>query len=182
MDLTRKEVVMGRAGILIKQDELLAELLEAEETAEFDSYSELYEYVSGSDWGQNQMKTDGNEGIATASVISLRVTQWDLKKHLKTTKGDVGKGIRNGNKGSVREARSVKMNKRTDKQEIEDALNESLGTPNGKYDKLIKQVMKGSMPAIVKAKCLDCTCLQVYEIKNCTMKGCALYAVRPFQE
>lgn len=30
----------------------------------------------------------------------------------------------------------------------------------------------------MRAKCLDCTCQQMVEVRNCTVKSCALYPYR----
>jgi len=35
--------------------------------------------------------------------------------------------------------------------------------------------------AKIKAKCLDCTCFQQSEIKNCECFGCPLWTVRPYR-
>ena len=173
---------MSRATVLIDKDELLEELLKAESTDTFSTFNELYEYVSCTDWGQNQKKSNGVECTVTVSVIALRVNQWNLKPHLKTTAGKRGGGKSNfPPEQKPRIPRSVKLGKRPDSNEIKKQLEESLYTSNGKYKNLIKQVMKGSMPAVIKAKCLECTNLQAYEVKNCTIKGCPLYALRPFQ-
>lgn len=39
----------------------------------------------------------------------------------------------------------------------------------------------GSKANAVKAKCLDCTCDQRDEIKNCKAYSCPLWKVRPYQ-
>ena len=33
----------------------------------------------------------------------------------------------------------------------------------------------------IKAKCLDCTCFQQGEIRNCECFGCPLWKIRPYQ-
>ena len=39
----------------------------------------------------------------------------------------------------------------------------------------------GSKASAVKAKCLDCTCDQRDEIRNCEAVTCPLWSVRPYQ-
>ena len=33
----------------------------------------------------------------------------------------------------------------------------------------------------IKAKCLECTCLQYVEVRDCTISGCPLWPYRPYQ-
>jgi hypothetical protein len=40
---------------------------------------------------------------------------------------------------------------------------------------------KGSLPALIALKCLDCACGQRTEIRDCVIVGCPLFPVRPFQ-
>ncbi len=49
------------------------------------------------------------------------------------------------------------------------------------YKSLIARAAKGSLRAVIKLKCLDCTCGQKREIKYCQCFACPLYPQRPFQ-
>ena len=46
---------------------------------------------------------------------------------------------------------------------------------------LIDQAEGGSLTAAVKLMCLDCTCWQRAEIRDCTIARCPLYPHRPYQ-
>jgi hypothetical protein len=46
---------------------------------------------------------------------------------------------------------------------------------------IIAQAEKGSLPAAVKLTCLECTCWQKKEIRDCEIRRCPLYPHRPFQ-
>lgn len=41
---------------------------------------------------------------------------------------------------------------------------------------------KFSLRKSINAKCYDCSCEQIEEIRNCTAKSCPLWNVRPYQE
>lgn len=41
---------------------------------------------------------------------------------------------------------------------------------------------KLSLRKSINAKCFDCSCHQIEEIRHCTAKGCPLWYVRPYQE
>ena len=47
------------------------------------------------------------------------------------------------------------------------------------WDRAIK---KRSLAAAVKSKCLDCSCWQSVEIKNCQCVACPLFEVRPYAD
>ncbi len=44
------------------------------------------------------------------------------------------------------------------------------------YAKPAKNAAAGSLPAMVKLKCLECCCWNREEVKRCELVGCALYA------
>lgn len=46
---------------------------------------------------------------------------------------------------------------------------------------LIDQAEQGSFPAAIKLMCLDCTCWQRKEIRDCVIVRCPLYPHRPYQ-
>lgn len=39
-----------------------------------------------------------------------------------------------------------------------------------------------SLRKSINAKCFDCSCNQIEEIRNCTVQSCPLWFVRPYQE
>jgi hypothetical protein len=52
-----------------------------------------------------------------------------------------------------------------------------------KYDGVIERAKSGaaSPRQAIKAKCLDCCCLDIDEIRHCTVTVCPLWKYRPFQ-
>ncbi len=51
-----------------------------------------------------------------------------------------------------------------------------------RFQKVFKKAYeKKSMRAAVNSKCLDCTCFQVKEIRDCSVHGCPLWKYRPYQ-
>lgn len=53
--------------------------------------------------------------------------------------------------------------------------------PKEKYDELSIEQKKRALRASINAKCWDCCCEQRNEIKNCTIKKCSLWYVRPYK-
>jgi hypothetical protein len=47
---------------------------------------------------------------------------------------------------------------------------------------LIAKVENGSMAAAVKLKCLDCSGWVKAEVRDCVIRECPLYPVRPYQK
>jgi hypothetical protein len=51
------------------------------------------------------------------------------------------------------------------------------------YEGVFKRAFSGrSKASAIKAKCLDCTCLDKKEITLCNVKSCPLWIYRPYQE
>ncbi len=51
------------------------------------------------------------------------------------------------------------------------------------YRRIYEQAVKGkSRKAAIHAFCLECVCWQKEEVRRCSDFGCALYALRPYQE
>lgn len=47
---------------------------------------------------------------------------------------------------------------------------------------LIDAAEEGSVTAALKVKCLDCSGWERKEVRDCTVAGCPLYPVRPYQD
>jgi hypothetical protein len=51
-----------------------------------------------------------------------------------------------------------------------------------KYQNKLRKAYEGkSKVTALNAKCLDCSCYQVREVRECTVICCPLYEVRPYQ-
>lgn len=88
------------------------------------------------------------------------------------------------------EARRLSIEtKEKNRAEIEDFI--SKNTVRSNYIKLIPRLYQHLMYNVfsskkgyakaVKAKCLDCSCFQKNEIKDCSVEICPLWNVRPYQ-
>lgn len=94
----------------------------------------------------------------------------------KTPVGHRGKEPGVGITPTVRVPRSSKYKTSEGKKHITDL---KLAHPNKL--KIINQVAKGSMKAAIKGMCLDCTCDQPAEIRNCNITSCFLWNLRPYK-
>lgn len=63
----------------------------------------------------------------------------------------------------------------------ENKLKEYLERVPASCQGIYKKAYGGSKANAVKAKCLDCTCNQRDEVRNCTAVTCPLWIVRPYQ-
>jgi hypothetical protein len=50
-----------------------------------------------------------------------------------------------------------------------------------RFRRLVGRVEAGSLRAAINLKCLDCSDYQVAEVRHCTVTGCPLFSVRPYQ-
>lgn len=50
------------------------------------------------------------------------------------------------------------------------------------HNKLVEAVLKGSLKAAIKLKCIDCCCGDKKEVSLCTSYTCPLYRFRPYQK
>jgi hypothetical protein len=89
-----------------------------------------------------------------------------------------------------REARKASAGERAGKRvkrvEAVKASLEELGkdAPAGKYTEMVRTAAsrgRVSLTTLVKLKCLDCSCWQRVEVRECTCTACPLHAVRPYQ-
>lgn len=60
------------------------------------------------------------------------------------------------------------------------------GALNGVPKRYLNQYVKSlcgelTSKPVIKIKCLECSCWQREEIKNCTVKSCPLWQVRPYK-
>lgn len=114
------------------------------------------------------------------SVALLRLAEFKINP--KTPKIKRGSGLKRGIK-IVRVSRADKLKSKHAKIVLkiwENSLPTSYRIKE-KGKSLIRNVRKGSMSAIVKAKCLDCCAGEEQEIKMCNIKSCPLYLYRPFK-
>ncbi len=132
--------------------------LEAKQT--FNSRSSLWGAIEQTDWAKKLSPRP-----LTGQVAMLKAKELNLE--IKTPLGRKGaeKGV--SRQGRVRKRISLDVVNLIDLSE--------------KYSPLKKKIATGSLKAVVKAMCLQCTNEQPLEIKMCTLTHCAQHAIRPFQ-
>jgi len=117
----------------------------------------------------------------TPSVALLRLAEFKIDP--KTPKAKRGDGLKQGIK-TTRVPRADKLKSKYAKSVLEiweNNLPVSYRIKE-KGKSLIRNVRKGSMSAVIKAKCLDCCAGEEQEIRMCNIKSCPLYLYRPFKE
>jgi hypothetical protein len=49
------------------------------------------------------------------------------------------------------------------------------------FHKVVDKAVGGSLKAVIKGVCLDCTNYQPAEVRNCELRGCIVWPFRPFK-
>ena len=156
---------MGRAGLVIKADELKAVITELEANAKFDNRSRLFEAVTKTIWADNIKDTLGRPHKISVANVYQYVVKFGLDKILQTPQGKRG----NPNIGE-------RLTPAERKQRIEkrpgflqtmarlkfDIKNHFGHIPESKQ-KLLDKAATGNKAACVKLKCLECCCWQASE-------------------
>jgi len=150
---------MSRTKINVDKEELINIIANLEKNRVFTNLSSLYEEVCKTGWAEKF------NGKLTPSVVGLRVREFNIEPQTKP--GKIG-----GGKGSKRKNKIVNFSK---------TFNYLKDNVPERYLARVKRASKGSIRAIIDLKCLDCTCYQNNEVKNCECVGCPLFPVRPFQ-
>lgn len=164
---------MGRAALKITKEDLVKVISELETKQTFINQTKLFDAVCATDWAKNMTNTVGDK----KPLQPINVYQYtkNLGVTFNTPKGKKG----NPNIGSSGKSSKNRSKKMEAKSGYYLALNE-LKYNFKKRPNLLKSVLKGSITAAVKAKCLDCCCGSVSEAKACTVYGCPLYLISPF--
>ena len=145
----------------------------AEQEGPLPNLSRLYETVRSI--LVNELGVDHN---LTPSVVMLRIR--DEKIPVKTQKGRIGrqKGWKknlvdkNGNAPIIKRSRKIKP-------ENIQAVAKHVGP---KYINLVNRIARGSLTAMIKLNCLECSGFQREEVKYCGCVQCPFWSVRPFQK
>lgn len=163
IDIGIKNSKKGRNKLIIKKQDLIKKINELESKQKYTTRTNLFNDV-------------GKFFNTTGAVIYLRVKEFNIEP--KTPKGKRGQGLtelrkRGINPNATRSSRANKIKKCN--------INALYKTVPQQYHSVIKQVEKGSLKGILKAKCLDCCNYDKNEIKNCEIIECALWSIRPYQ-
>lgn len=150
----------GRKRFEIDKTVLATMIADAESKNNFENRNELFEYLAG------------QLSVSTTTVYN-KTKEHGLVDSIKTEKGK--KGVFNTTVTKV--PRGDKYKSEAGKKHIA-ALRKRWGH---KYNKLIGQIEAGSMKAAVKMNCIECTCDQSVEIKECQILACPLWMLRPYK-
>ena len=177
---------MGRAAILVTKDELKQQLDFAESAQSFKNWSELFNFVANSEWGQSRVNSVGNKAPLTIATINSRVVFWGLGNSLKTPKGKRGR-----EKGEVVvRRREMDISSPTIKSLIRQCdryyysgiwgNNTTIANVKRKrFLQYIERLKRGHLKAAIALKCIDCCNGSFSEVRNCELNDCALYELSP---
>jgi hypothetical protein len=168
---------MPRIKKTIDEYVLKQSLIEAESEGGFDNLNKLWTAVSEI----YNLKILEESNRITPSIAMLRVKE--LKLEFKTKPGKRGRA-----KGSViNVANNADRKTKAEKFELSASHKEWLDTikenaPTERFKTMADQCReKGSRTIALKLKCLECSCWSTKEVRDCKVKGCALWGFRPYQ-
>lgn len=164
---------MGRAALKITKEDLVKVIGELEASQTFANQSKLFDAVCATDWAKNMTNTVGDK----KPLQPINVYQYakNLGVTFNTPKGKKG----NPNIGKIDKSGKGRAKRMESKSGYYLSVNQ-LKSQLKKRPNLLKSVLKGSITAAVKAKCLECCSGSVSEAKACTVFGCPLYLISPF--
>lgn len=173
---------MARTETSVSEATFRASVEKAEVNGPLTNYSALFKAVA------DLYNESGITPAITPAIASARITKWNIS--LKTTAGKRGRGpmspeqktaLMAGRAATPRVARAEKFAIDPQIQASFVVLREN--TPENLHT-LCNRIEKGSAKAAIKLMC--CQCMGFDEmakaIRNCTSKGCPLYAFRPYQK
>lgn len=149
----------------INRTELEKVVQEIEASNTFTNRSALFKAISETDWAK------GHKKPLTSSVVMLRINEFNIP--LKTPKGKKGAGLDGARRtGATRERKKANPAVISELRKV---------TPKSRH-RLVDKIENGSMSSAIKLKCLECGGYETKEIKFCTVRTCALWTIRPYQE
>lgn len=161
---------MARKRLEINKVTLLNCVMEAEKDGPLKNESELFQTVSA--------LYEQRTGQAVHwGVVRLRLSEWSVS--YKTEKGKRGRAKLSSEQKTAmqdgRTSRAEKLLKFSDSYEL------MYKRFPKRFHPVIDKAKAGSTMAHVKLECLDCQGCQTNEIKNCPVKHCGLYPIRPYK-
>jgi hypothetical protein len=175
---------MARTKLNIVRAELLKVIEDLEKIQEFTNIQNLALAVSETDWAKNYQPKP-----VTAPVVTLRIDEFDFinRKEIKTRKGK--RGRQSGVKLSAEQKTKMvngRINKTLDEVWLAELTKivptrDAKGNKTDRFTKILKRAKQGSVKAIIKLKCLECSGWDATEVKNCTCISCPLYGIRPYK-
>lgn len=167
---------MGGKRIVVDKTLFLAALEEVENKQTFRNWAEMQSAVANSSYGMSVGLSSGN------------VYQYILKFGItpKTPKGKRGAGIarlRDSN-NTVRISRADKNKSPTAQESIKEvrrSVHAICGSKTPRYYNLMNKFEAGSMKAAISLQCLQCCGGEAVEVRNCEIKSCSLWLLRPWK-
>lgn len=156
-----------------KEFQAIVDKLEAANT--YESPSHLWKAVEETDWAKKQTPRP-----LTAAVAYQRAREMGIK--FKTQPGKRGRKAGQGMPAGSKRTKGKRSEKMKFYEETYKCIKIALPlVMRERFAKTVKQAETGSLKAAIKLECLDCSCYQPVEIKNCTINTCSLYPHRPYQ-
>ena len=143
--------------------------LEAGQT--FTNSSALYEAVANTEWGKGLK--------LTPSVVYLRIREFKIT--MQTKPGKRGGTITQERIDAMRAGRKDRQPRSEKMKNFSASFALMRKNYPSKSLPLIEKAETGSLRAAIKLMCLDCTCQQPVEVRNCACPGCPLFPHRPYQ-
>lgn len=162
---------MARIKINVDKNELQKIIAELESKHKFDNLNALWKAVEATDWAKNYQPKP-----ITASVALLRVKELNI-----ATQTKAGRRGRQGGVPCVPGVPRVRVPRKQKMKKFLSSFELMRKEIPVKYHGVIERAESGSVKAMIRLKCLDCSCWQPAEIKICPCTSCSLYPVRPFQ-
>jgi len=162
---------MARTKLVVHKMDLKQQIDLAECHQTFDTRQALAEAIADTDWAKNYQPKP-----ITASVVLLRIAEFGIEP--KTPKGKRGRAkgtkLSSSQKAAMQAGRGKK---RIDKGTIEELR---ASVPLSLYP-LVDRIENGSKVSAIKMKCLECCCFVKSEVRDCEIKTCPLWSIRPYQ-
>ncbi len=161
-------VIVGRTKVEVDKNQLVEQINIAESNGPFSTRQELAIAVASSNWALNNN--------ITTSVVITRIAEFGITPL--TPKGKRGRQsgqvLSQDHKDKLLAGRGTKV---ADPKWI-GALKKSMSAC---YFPIIDKIETGSLKAMIKLKCLECTNENKSEIRGCTILGCPLWGKRPYK-
>ena len=154
----------GRKAIEINREAFQTTVTALETSQAFPNRSALWAAVEQSDFAKNLSPRP-----LTAQVAMLKAKAMNLT--ILTPLGKRGEGL-----GRVA---GVKVERKRIPLNIVDCLGK--GVP-AKFAKKVKKAANGSLKSAIALKCLECSNWEMKEVRDCHIKGCALFSFRPYRQ
>jgi hypothetical protein len=164
---------MGRKSIEFNKDLLIKIATEVDQSGEFTKQGDVLTEIA-----QRYANENDSAPVSIATVIK-KLTGWG---HVLQTKGKKGFTTENLPERTTKAVKTSRKEKFDKNPEIKESFKMMKKYFPKRYGNLVDKASKGSVMAAIHLKCLDCTCNQMVEIRECAIKDCPLWALRPYKK